>query len=199
MDSLELLILLFHPAGPPCQGPALSFVRIRCPPQGPPTGCAPAHEQKRPAPARWGTGRTHSKRFTAPGHTAALAAPSAEGQPLAASGLVRSALRPKAVQPHRDAEYRKQQPAGDGHQRIHGDSSFALCLLLYRIRWKMSRYFKDFQKCSAALPHGRTVLPALAVRPHRGGFCAPVPAGCPFVDKPSAAFYNNRNSKRKPV
>ena len=51
----------------------------------------------------------------------------------------------------------------------------------------MSRYFKDFQKCSAALPHGRTVLPALAVRPHRGGFCAPVPAGCPFVDKPSAA------------
>ena len=41
MDSLELLILLFHPAGPPCQGPALSFVRIRCPPPGPPTGCAP--------------------------------------------------------------------------------------------------------------------------------------------------------------
>ena len=63
----------------------------------------------------------------------------------------------------------------------------------------MSRYFKDFKKCSAALPHGRTVLPALAVRPHRGGFCASVPAGCPFIDKPSAAFYNNRNNKRKPV
>ena len=63
----------------------------------------------------------------------------------------------------------------------------------------MSRYFKDFQKCSAALPHGRTVLPALAARLHRGGFCASVPAGRPFVDKPSAAFYNNRNNKRKPV